>query len=227
VLGTLKIIIPEVEIDPTLSRGRPYNELEEILRKRLDTLVVNNPKVSIYLDFKGAVPPSHILVPKGFVYYVAKSDIDSGKFLDENPPDFRFRFLHEEKIKKNWRIEGIIKEYSNAWKERGGFYNRLGRLRDGLYSYKKASELCDTDPEIYKEMARNYVLLEEYNNALVSYNKALKLNPMYADCFADLGVLYFKMGRIAEAVSSLKKALSINPEHGEAKRNLSLLVSQK
>jgi tetratricopeptide (TPR) repeat protein len=227
VLKEMNSIIPEAKIDSAPSRGRPYDELPEISRKRFDTLVVNNPEVSCYLDFKGAVPPSYTLVPKGFVYQVVKNDIDFSKFLDENPPDFRFRFLHEKKIKKNWRIEGIIKEYSNAWKERGSFYNRLGRLRDGLDSYKKASELCSSDPEIYKEMAREYVLLEEYDAALVSYNKALKLNPVYADCFADLGVLYFKMGKIAEAVSSLKKALSINPEHSEAKRNLSLLVKKK
>jgi tetratricopeptide (TPR) repeat protein/cytochrome b561 len=227
VLKEMNSIIPEAKIDSTPSRGRPYDELPEISRKRFDTLVVNNPEISCYLDFKGAVPPSYTLVPKGFVYQVVKNDIDFSKFLDENPPDFRFRFLHEKKIKKNWRIEGIIKEYSNAWKERGSFYNRLGRLRDGLDSYKKASELCSSDPEIYKEMAREYVLLEEYDAALVSYNKALKLNPVYADCFADLGVLYFKMGKIAEAVSSLKEALSINPEHSEAKRNLSLLVKKK
>ncbi len=226
VLKEMNSIIPEAKIDSTPSRGRPYDELPEILRKRFDTLVINNPKISCYLDFKGAVPNSHILVPKGFVYYVAKADIDLGKFLDENPPDFRFRFLHEKKIKKNWRIEGIIKEYSNAWKERGSLYNRLGRLRDGLDSYKKALELCGIDPEIHKEMARNYLLLEKYDEALASYNEALKLNPRYADCFADLGVLYFKMGKIAEAISSLKEALLINPEHPEAKRNLSLLVNR-
>ncbi|MBU1261849.1 DUF2723 domain-containing protein [bacterium] len=227
VLRTLNTIIPEAKIDPTLSRGKPYNELDEILRRRFDTLVTNNPNLSVYLDFKGAVPPSHILVPKGFVYYVAKADIDLGKFLDENPPIFRFRLIHDESIKKNWRIEMIIKEYSKGWKERGGFYSMLGRYKDGLYSYKKALELCENDPEIHKEMGRNYVLLEEYDAAMSSYNKALKLNPVYTDCFADLGVLYFKMGKQDMAISSLKEALSINPEHSEAKRNLSLLITKK
>ena len=227
VLRTLNFIIPEAKIDTTLSKGRPYNELEGISRKRFDTLVMNNPKISVYLDFKGAVPPSHILIPKGFVYYVAKADTDFGKFLDKNPPNFRFRFLHDESIKKNWRIEGIIKEYSKAWKERGGFYNMLGRYKDGLDSYEKALELCGNDPEIHKEMGRNYVLSEEYDKAMSSYNKALKLNPVYADCFADLGVLYFKMGEQDKAIASLKEALSINPEHPEAKRNLSLLITKK
>ncbi|MDI6752407.1 MAG: DUF2723 domain-containing protein [bacterium] len=223
VLKEMNTIIPEAKIDPTLSRGKPYNELPEILRRRFDTLVANNPNISVYLDFKGTVPSSHILLPKGFVYYVAKADIDLGKFLDENPPDFLFRFLGDESIKKNWRIEGIIKEYSNGWKERGSFYNMLGRLQDGLNSYKKALGITENDPEIYKEMGRSYVLLDDYENALCSYNKALKLNPAYADCFADLGVLYFKMGKLDMAIFSLKEALSINSDHPEAKRNLSLL----
>lgn len=210
---------PYLDIDKAPSKDRPLSELDAILKRRFETLVINNPKTPVYLDFKGAIPSGFIHIPSGLVYKIAPLSFDIEKGLDR---DLRFRLRKLEKIKEG-RLKGIILEYSRAYKERGELYNMLGRYEKAISSYLMAIEIDKNNPFLYRELGRTYAALKRYNEGETALNIALSINPNYADAYADLGVIYFKMDKREKALSFLKKALEIDPNHPDAKRNLLII----
>ncbi|HAW50529.1 TPA: hypothetical protein DCX16_06245 [bacterium] len=212
---------PYLNIDKSLSRDRPLYELDSILKKRFESLVLGNPNTPIYLDFKGWAPQSFFLIPEGFVFRIVKDNIDIEDYLDKNIP--RFFLRKKEGQIKDWRVAMMIDEYGKAYQERGSFYNIIQKPKKALLEYKKAVEIKKNDPELYRELGRTYTVLEMLDEGEACFKKALEINPNYADCYSDLGIVYFKQGMKDKAISSLKEALRINPEHPDAKRNLAII----
>lgn len=211
---------PYLNMDKSPSRDQPLSLLDAILKRRFETLVLNNPNTPVYLDFKGAIPQGFIHIPSGFVYRIALfSDIE--KHLRK---EVFFKTRRLEKIKEG-RLKGIIAEYSKAYRERGELYNILGKYEKSLSSYLKAIEIEKNNPFLYTELGKTYAILERYNEAEKALNTALSIKPDYADAYSLLGIIYFKMNKREMAISSLERALKIDPAHKEAKRNL--LVIQK
>ncbi|MEW6102578.1 MAG: DUF2723 domain-containing protein [bacterium] len=212
---------PYLNMDKSFSRDKPLSELDAILKRRFETLVLNNSDTPIYLDFKGWIPEGFIHIPSGFVFRIAPLNSDIEKELDESIPNFRIRKI--EKIKEG-RMLGMILEYSKAYKERGSLYNILGRHNKALNEYLKAIALNQNDPLIYRDLGRTYIVLGKYNEGERALKNALSIKKDYADAYSDLSVIYLKMNKKEEAISLLKKALQIDPNHFEAKKNLSIIL---
>ncbi|MEW6483009.1 MAG: DUF2723 domain-containing protein [bacterium] len=215
---------PYLNMDRSPSRDKPLSELDAILKKRFETLVLNNPNTPIYLDFKGWIPQGFIYIPSGFVFRILPFNCDIEKELTESIPNFRARKLNET---REWRTKMMVDEYSKAYNERGSLYNILGRHNEALDEYLKAIELEKNNPVIYRNLGRTYAVLGKYNEGERALKNALSIKEDYADCYSDLSIIYLKLNKREKAISSLKKALQIDPNHSEAKKNLLILQKNK
>ncbi len=177
---------PYLNMDKEESRNKPLSELDAILKRRLETLVVNNPNIPVYLDFKGFIPQDFIHIPSGFVFQITKANVDIERELDKNLPNFRLRKIKE--IREG-RANGIVSEYSKAYFERARLYAILGKYNKALMCYKNVLNLDPRYADCYSDLGIIYFKMNKKDAAISSLKKALEINPDHQEAKRNLLII--------------------------------------
>ncbi|VVC45748.1 O-GlcNAc transferase, C-terminal,Tetratricopeptide repeat,Tetratricopeptide repeat [Cinara cedri] len=104
----------------------------------------------------------------------------------------------------------IYKELANY------FYNEVGNLREAYNNFKKASEICDDDFDIYLNLGTLSLKLSDHNDAFNYFRKALELNPNCIFAHLYTGYIYKERKQFKRAIRQFKKLLGLQPSHPDA-----------
>lgn len=102
------------------------------------------------------------------------------------------------------------------WTVRGFVYRQLIDLVEGVedwavQSYQKAAELEPTNPYIWTELGRIYLVREEKDKAKQQFQKALDLKSDYAPAHFQIALIYIEEGKEDEAIEKMETATQAAP----------------
>jgi tetratricopeptide (TPR) repeat protein len=80
-----------------------------------------------------------------------------------------------------------------GWNQKGLALMNLGRFKDALNSYDKATGITVKNAEVWNNKGLAYAALGRYQDALQSFNKALGIKPDFADALKNKETM---MGKI-------------------------------
>ena len=86
--------------------------------------------------------------------------------------------------------------------ELGGIYVRTGKLKEGIYFAKKATEIDGENMWYQLLLADAYAQSREYDKSIKTYRKIIKLHPENID-------LYYEMGSIMLAAKQFTEAIEV------------------
>jgi tetratricopeptide (TPR) repeat protein len=92
------------------------------------------------------------------------------------------------------------KETGYAYEQLGTAYNRIGKYREAVTAFLKASRHTPKNPVIYNNLAASYGMIGKTNEQIAALKKAIALRPHYATARYNLGIVLLKKGRRAEAL---------------------------
>jgi len=99
-----------------------------------------------------------------------------------------------------------LKEYAEAYYNRGVAYAKLNQYEQAIKDYDKAIELNPNYAEAYNNRGNAYAKLNEHERAIEDFNKAVELNPNLAEAYGNRGIVYSEIQRYEESARDLKKA---------------------
>lgn len=99
---------------------------------------------------------------------------------------------------------------------------RLDRPKDSLGEYTLAAKLRTPSAEDLKNVALDYVLLNDYDDADNWMRRSLQMNSKDPDAWYGLGRIRYTKGRFQDAVECFQKALALEPRSVKAENNLGL-----
>jgi len=91
-------------------------------------------------------------------------------------------------------------------------FEKTGKIREAVISYKSASLRWPEDPDILFALANAYYNLSNLSEAEENYRKLLAIKPSYPLAVNNLAVLLCHTGRSNEALSVLEKAMTNDTE---------------
>lgn len=102
------------------------------------------------------------------------------------------------------------------WSVRGFVYRQMANLLEGAVdwakkSYERAIELEPTNPYLYTELGRVYLVKEDTDEARAKFQKALELKSDYAPARFQIALLYVREGKIKEAITEMENAKELSP----------------
>ncbi len=102
------------------------------------------------------------------------------------------------------------------WTVRGFVYRQLIDLVEGVedwavQSYQKAAELEPTNPYIWTELGRIYLVQEKKDKAKEQFQKALDLKSDYAPAHFQIALIYIEEGKEDEAIEKMETATQAAP----------------
>jgi tetratricopeptide (TPR) repeat protein len=108
---------------------------------------------------------------------------------------------------------------AEAYYNRGGLLQQIGRLDAALASYDKAIELNANYAEAHSN--RGTVLLElgKPEDALQSFERASAIRPSFAEDHSNRGLALLKLARFEDALQSLNRSIALNPDSWGATHN--------
>lgn len=99
---------------------------------------------------------------------------------------------------------------------------RLDRPKESLGEYTHAAQLRTPSAEDLKNVALDYVLLNDYDEAGKWMRRSLEMNAKDSDAWYDLGRILYTDQHFQDAAACFKKALAIEPRSVKAENNLGL-----
>ena len=103
---------------------------------------------------------------------------------------------------------------------------RAKKYRDSLSVLKRCLALTQEDPEAYKLVASNAILIDRMDIAETALKSAAKLAPNDYLVFFNLGALYYTGSRFPQARPPLEKSLKLNPDYVPARLFLGLTLEE-
>ena len=103
---------------------------------------------------------------------------------------------------------------------------REQNYRDSLKVLERCLALNQEDPEAYKLVASNAILIKRMDIAEQALKTAARLAPDDYLVYFHLGALYYTASRFFQAQSPLEKSLSLNPDYVPARLFLGLTLEE-
>ena len=117
-------------------------------------------------------------------------------------------------------INDILTKFELKPTQIANFYLLLGEINVKLNEFKEANDYYfkylnskNNNPEIFNQIANNYLKLREYKKSEEFYLKAISLDKNYETAIINLAVLFENLGKKKEALNFYKKALNLNPKN--------------
>ncbi|CAN5300668.1 hypothetical protein BH20ACI2_BH20ACI2_16740 [soil metagenome] len=114
------------------------------------------------------------------------------------------------------------KENPNNLDARATMLTRSGNFREAAEAYVKLIKLYPKDPQLYVNLSRCRLELQEYGKAVEAARVAVRLSPENYAARNNLGWGLASLGQTEEGVSELKAAASLNPNSERVRTNLGL-----
>jgi hypothetical protein len=108
----------------------------------------------------------------------------------------------------------------SAWFALGYAYANLGRHREAVEAYQKASRLNPDNLVIWHNLGREYASLSRYREAIGAYREALRIEPDFADAWYNLGATYANSGNRTAALEAVKELRRHDPKEADKLFNL-------
>ncbi len=120
--------------------------------------------------------------------------------------------------------KGIIKKETAILISKGelNFINK--KYREAVGCFEEALKLNADYPEIYGEIGRAYLALEQYKQAILYMQKAIEIAPRFAQCYVGLGAAYEALGEFDNAKKNLLRAAALFQKEGDDKMVKSIMV---
>ena len=90
-------------------------------------------------------------------------------------------------------------------------------------AFKKATELNDSYPAAWNNLAAQYLYAKNYDGAVSAAEKAAQLSPNFPKAQLNLGSAYRGKQRYPEAEKAFKRATELDPNYADAYFNLGIL----
>ncbi|HXH51478.1 MAG TPA: tetratricopeptide repeat protein [Terriglobia bacterium] len=129
----------------------------------------------------------------------------------------------QELLQKEIHARG--ESYEILFREAKLFF-REKKYRDSLSVLRRCLALTQEDPEAYKLVASNAILIGRMDIAETALNTAAKLAPDDFLVFFNLGALYYTDSRFSQAQPPLEKSLKLNPDYVPARLFLGLTLEE-
>ena len=94
-----------------------------------------------------------------------------------------------------------------------------------LAIYSAASALQRPQPDDFKIVGLDYVLLNDYPEAMKWLEKSVRENPADAEAVYYLGRAYYNQNWFDKAISTFQQAIKVNPRFAKAHNNLGLALA--
>ena len=116
----------------------------------------------------------------------------------------------------------------SSWETLGVIYREIkdmaaGATDWGIKSFKKAIELEPTNPVLYTELGRLYLVSGDKEKAKDSFNEALEKKSDYVTATIQLALLLEQDNILDEATAKLENAVQVNPYNVDARFQLGRL----
>lgn len=128
-----------------------------------------------------------------------------------------------ERILKEIQVHG--ESYGILFREAKLLF-REKKYRDSMLILKRCLAQSQEDPEAYKLVASNAILINRMDIAETALKTAARLAPNDYLVFFNLGALYYTDSRFSQAESPLEKALKLNPDYVPARLFLGLTLEE-
>ncbi|HMH15157.1 MAG TPA: tetratricopeptide repeat protein [Edaphobacter sp.] len=99
---------------------------------------------------------------------------------------------------------------------------RLNKPKESLAEYTHAAQLQKPSAEDLKNVALDYVLLEDYEDAEKWMRRSVQMNEKDPDAWYGLGRIFYTKQRFQDAVDCFKRTLALDPTSVKAEDNLGL-----
>lgn len=117
-------------------------------------------------------------------------------------------------------INDILKKFELKPVQITNLYLLLGEINVKLNDFTEANDYYfkyldfnNNNPQIFNQIANNYLKLREYKKSEEFYFKAISLDKNYKTAIINLAVLFENLGKKKEALNFYKKALNIDPKN--------------
>lgn len=107
--------------------------------------------------------------------------------------------------------------------DQGNSLYQQGRYQEAEATFRRASELDPTNPDIYANLGVTLYTLQRLDEAIASFQSALRLAPNDASIHYLLGAALLQANRLDEAEQSFRRANQIDPRLGEPYFGLGVL----
>ena len=91
-----------------------------------------------------------------------------------------------------------------------------GMLERGLELLKGIDEASIKSPDLFFNIAVNFLNANQPEQAIAYFTKAIAVDPAYADGYFRRALAYLQTGRVAEAKADLQKLLALAPDGPQA-----------
>jgi tetratricopeptide (TPR) repeat protein len=129
----------------------------------------------------------------------------------------------QERLQKEIHARG--ESYELLFRE-AKLHFREKKYRDSLSVLRRCLALTQEDPEAYKLVASNAILIDRMDIAETALKTAAKLAPNDYLVFFNLGALYYTDSRFSQAQPPLEKSLRLNPDFVPARLFLGLTLEE-
>ncbi|MFN0058619.1 MAG: tetratricopeptide repeat protein [Planctomycetota bacterium] len=102
----------------------------------------------------------------------------------------------------------------------------LGRLPDGIASYRRALAVKRDALAVHHLLGVALLMAEDFESAVTHFREALRLNPDYAEAHGNLGVALQRLGQSAAAIAAYSAAVAIEPRNAGVLQNLGVALAQ-
>ncbi|NJM77766.1 MAG: CHAT domain-containing protein, partial [Acaryochloridaceae cyanobacterium RU_4_10] len=110
------------------------------------------------------------------------------------------------------------------WFWRGNELYALGRYKDAIESYEKATQYKPNYHEAWYNRGIALSNLGQIEAAIASYDKALEIKPDKHQAWYSRGISLSDLGQIEAAIASYDKTLEFKPDHPEARTKRGTLL---
>ena len=107
-------------------------------------------------------------------------------------------------------IQDTVPDHAYSHFYIGQAYLEKDTLELALHYAKRATELAETTPRMWRGLADVEFSMENIDAAIMNYGKALRLNPNYEEARLRRGIAYFENGIYTLAKSDLEKVVNLN-----------------
>jgi tetratricopeptide (TPR) repeat protein len=111
--------------------------------------------------------------------------------------------------------------------ELGVVEQRENQPSASLESFSAAARLRTPTAEDLRNVALDYVLLDDYPDAILWLQRVVRLDPQDVRGWYDLGRCYYTMNRFGEAESAFERAAALDPDGIKVQENLGLALDME
>jgi tetratricopeptide (TPR) repeat protein len=170
------------------------------------------------------LPPA--LVAAGFSFGQSGANSSSAdRDLSEIDALIETNHLQEAQERLQEEIHARGESYATLFREAKLFF-REKKYHDSLSVLRRCLALTQEDPEAYKLVASNAILIDRMDIAETALNTAVKLAPNDYLVFFNLGALYYTDSRFSQAQPPLEKSLKLKPDYVPARLFLGLTLEE-